>query len=740
MLVAREAGGDGAARRREDGQSLMRSRALWAVLAAVLCALVAHLTRIEHELEITYDGEAVVVSVPGQQARLEVGNLGLSRVSFVGHRSMMSETVLCRLAVAEPDGSEQEWFDGWTALLLTRPWAGTCLRSPAPEFQPSFGDWTMDVMHGEPVPIPGGFVLPPRFTLRARVVGRGNAVLRLEGDATIAVWIRDGFIDNDLGILKEHGPSVGDARPEPIAVNVRNLLGQVAEVGLVAALLVLGVSVARRDAPGSAPAALHDSRFWAVVAILAVVHGLGCIVFARGILGGVPHIPDSAYYLRQARAIALAGSTTLVQPFSQDLEASIAPPFSQRGDGTLRLGHYERGWALLLAPLARIGAPYLLNGLLSAGVLALIALLGRRLLGDIAALGGAALWAVSPLSIIMAGDLMNHTATAFFLLSAAALAISARRPIWFVLAGVLFGWALWLRLLTSLVLAVPLGVMAWSARRGRGRVVLQVACFALGVAVMGAVMLADNASTTGDPLAFPRQVYHGLDLGPHRLPEGLKWADSTLASLPPILFGLPWPHLIPALALAALLLSPGRTSLALATAVPALFAAYACSNAVGLHGYGPRFYFEAVPLLFLLVAEGARLIVSRLPARARPLVVAAAATAFAWNVGALVTVLPRYEDYNVLRNEPARQAAALPRGSWLLVDEGSWELYEEFAAVFDPTFTELVVVRETAAATPERLRRERPGWRVFRMIDKAASIVPVRTEQPQPDTQGHELQ
>ncbi len=692
-------------------------------MAVVACAVVAHVGRIENRLEVVYDGGVVTASSAGRSARLEVGERRFAGVAFEGHRSMMSETVLCRLAVQPAGGEELVVVDGWTVHLLGRPRAGTCLRSSHPWFDPSFGDWTMDFRSGTPVTVAGLGELRAPFTLLLRTVGRGTTVLRLEGEPVVRAIIRDGYLDNDLGLELEHSHGVGTDRPVPPWENVRRIAGQAAEIGLLAALVVLAAVLLPRA--GADREATSGGRHWWVpvaVAGLAVTHAALCLVFARDVLGGVPHIPDSAYYLRQARAIAATGSTTLALPFDGDVAEAVAPPLTQVAPGEVRLGYYERGWALLLAAFASLDRPHLLNPLLSAVALGLLAALARRLFDDGVAMVCAVLWAASPFTIIMAGDQMNHTATACLLL-AALLAAAGTHSGWLLLSGVLLGVAAWVRLLTTLVLAVPAAAVVQALRAGRRWTAGQVAALVLGGGVMAVVILLDNAGTTGNPLRFPRQVYHGLSLGIENLAAGMENADSTLAGLPPILWGGAVPHLLAALALAGAILAPWRRGLPLAAAPLAVVAAYAFTNAGGLHGYGPRFYFEAVPFLFLLAALGATALARGRDTIGRRAALVAGGALLAANVHALATVLPRYEDYNLLREAPARAVAALPRGSWLLVDANSWEQYDELAAVFDPTFEDLVVVREAPGITAERLALLRPDWAIYRGAANRVEVV-----------------
>ncbi len=702
----------------------MRWRVIAAAAAALGCAVGAQLGRIENRLEVSYDGAFVTAASASSAARLAVGERQFTGVSFAGHRSMVSETVLCRLSLQAATGQERVVVSGWVLQLLGRVWAGNCLRSAAPGFAPSFGDWTMDSGAGETLTLSGVGELPAPFTIRAETTGRGATVLQLDGERVVRVAIRDGFIDNDLSIELEGGDGVGRDRQMPPGENLRRIAGQLAEVGVVAALLMLAASLwSGSDGGGEARAPAARCLWWAVaVGVLALVHGGTCLLFARDVLGGVPHIPDSAYYVRQARAIAATRGTTLALPFDGDVADAVTPPFAQSDSGEVRLGFYERGWALLLAPFAAVDRAYLLNPLLSAVALVLLSVLARRLFDENVALVAAVFWAASPFSIIMAGDQMNHTGTACLLL-AATLAAAGKRRGWLLVGGVFLGLAAWVRLLTTAALAAPAAAVVQQLRKGRRWSGSEVGALLCGAGIVAGVIVLDNLATTGHPLHFPRQVYHGLGFGSANLPVGLENADSMLAGLFPIVWGGPWPHLFLALALAGALLAPWRRSLALAAAPVSLVTAYAFTNAGGLHGYGPRFYFEAMPWVCILAALAATALAQRRTALGRSGIVAAGGVLLILDVFALAAVLPRYQDYNGMREAPAQAAAVLPRGTWLLVPASAWQRYEELATVFDPTFDELVVVRELPGITPLRLALLRPGWAVYRGTESGVNVV-----------------
>jgi hypothetical protein len=139
----------------------------------------------------------------------------------------------------------------------------------------------------------------------------------------------------------------------------------------------------------------------------------------------------------------------------------------------------------------------------------------------------------------------------------------------------------------------------------------------LGAGLAGAVgtlpLLWTNLALTGSALHLPYTLAKGTMYGLVNLPFGLRNLDAVLASTVPALFGWGWGSswvwLFQALPLAFawipfLLRRAGRAELLLLAVVACLAAAHLGTRAHGLHGFGPRYYFDAFFALYLLTARG----------------------------------------------------------------------------------------------------------------------------------------
>ncbi|HMN61650.1 MAG TPA: glycosyltransferase family 39 protein, partial [Anaerolinea sp.] len=134
-----------------------------------------------------------------------------------------------------------------------------------------------------------------------------------------------------------------------------------------------------------------------------------CVLLAAAVTWGVydaiPHLEDEHAQLFQARVFASGHITAPLE--GPALSFSI--PFT-----LVRGGHvfskYPPGFALLLAPGALLGQPWLVNVLMAAlGVLGVYAL-GRDLFGEPEGLLAAGLGMISPMFVMLAGTLLPHTA------------------------------------------------------------------------------------------------------------------------------------------------------------------------------------------------------------------------------------------------------------------------------------------------------------------------------------------
>jgi hypothetical protein len=126
-------------------------------------------------------------------------------------------------------------------------------------------------------------------------------------------------------------------------------------------------------------------------------------------------------------------------------------------------------------------------------------------------------------------------------------------------------------------------------------------------------VLLQNAAITGGALSFPYSLARGTMYGLDNLAFGLQNMDALLATTIPALYGwgwgFAWGWLFQALPLAFasvpfLLRRAGREDLLLAACFAGLALVHLGTKANGLHGFGPRYYFDGFFCLHLLTARG----------------------------------------------------------------------------------------------------------------------------------------
>ncbi len=661
----------------------------WAAAACLLWSL-AGLASLRTEVEITSDGSRVRFMVAGTTVEVP---------AFV--------RVVERLAIVATDSSERPGGRSIQVLRDGKP----LLEDPLP--------YRFDLPRGKVAPLGDWFTdrnvrphevyereveLSGDFTVRASITGRslGWLTVRLEGHPTLAFRLRRGLINNDLAIEDRHGTTLVQ----------RSILPRPAERGLAAAatllrtlaaacvLIAVGLLVAAvgaRHAPvaggeGDHPRSAPIAAWVAPVLLGTAAAGLSAWT-AGAVLEGTPHVPDEVTYLLQASWL-LSGRLTQEMPLIWE---HLQVPFTVfLGDRWI--AQYPVVWPALLALGVAVRLPWLVAPLLGGLYTALLVLLGRELYGRRVGWVAGILSLVSPMATLMFASQMSHALGATLVVLFLWLHAKGRRRSSLPLAvasGAVLGLAFGVRPLTALALAAPVGLVLASdvvRCRPRARPLLVLGCVVAGGLAGTVPTLVANLAVTGDPLTFPYQlVYHGV-YGAANLPHGLANLDALLASTLPALYGWGWPlrldwlFLPLALAFAWLpfLLRRARGGdLLLAGCFAAVVAVHLGSAWNGLHGYGPRYYFEAFSCLYLLTARGFAEL-ARLPAgpRSGPAPSTRAAAAFAvtlfvaLNLVAAATMPRRlglYRTYNYLDGTLMRavREMGIDRGL-ILIDTTYW--------------------------------------------------------------------
>lgn len=358
------------------------------------------------------------------------------------------------------------------------------------------------------------------------------------------------------------------------------------------------------------------SRADRIALFLSLIATLVAYVISERIFEQIPHLEDEMAYVWQAQVLA-RGHLTVPSPPEPK---SFLVPFVVDYEGR-RFGKYPPGWPAVLAIGELLDLRAWINPLLSGLAIWLIYRLARKLLGETVGLLAAGLTITSPLFLINSGMLLSHplglALTAGFCLAwldSFAEPICSRSWLSTLIGAGCLGWLAVSRPWTAVAVAFPFILHGlylfvrsdWAIRK-------RLLGFVLVALVISALVPAWQKAVTGDFTLNPYTLwweYDKIGFGPgfghadggHTLERAL---INTRANLDAGLFDfLGWgPFMFPFLLAGLIALRRNGRAWLAASIFPSLVTFY-MAYWVSIWVTGPRYYYEGLPGLMLVIAAG----------------------------------------------------------------------------------------------------------------------------------------
>ncbi len=439
-----------------------------------------------------------------------------------------------------------------------------------------------------------GVLLLAVFTPFLDGVGR---ILALAGAAAAALGVVG--LNRDLYSFFRRARGAGFAAGAALAHAAYFLYSSATFVLYGGALALIG---ARRRS--GAPPLLARSPRLALLAVLGV-NAVLTLYTAVWTLRVYPNAGDEYAYLVSAELFSY-GRLSVPSPFLP----RFFDHFHVINDGQF-YGKYPPGWPAVLTLGVLAQAPWIINPILSVLTLLLVYAIARRHFP-----GATSTWVLllllgNAFFIFNSASHFSHTSCLFFVTLSHFGFLnwtdnpSSRRDAF--VAGLGAGMAVLIRPFTAVLLLLPAGIamiaLAWKRKRWNS---LLAAAAPLVAAAL--IFLLYNWSLTGDPLQLPFTKYAAVDRP--RVPasgqEALRGL-STFVGLRAAQLAWPW---LPLCWLPVLLVfihrSTGgnRKALLLLASTALLFVGYGFYPFTGGIGYGPRYCYEVVGGLALLMGFG----------------------------------------------------------------------------------------------------------------------------------------
>ncbi len=358
------------------------------------------------------------------------------------------------------------------------------------------------------------------------------------------------------------------------------------------------------------------SRANRIALLFSLIAVLTAYVISERIFEQIPHLEDEMAYVWQAQALA-RGHLTVPSPPEPK---SFLVPFVVDYEGR-RFGKYPPGWPAVLVIGELLVLRAWINPLLSGLGIWLIYQLGKKVMGETVGLITAGLTITSPLFLMNSGMLLSHplglVLTAGFCLAwlHAFCEPDHPRP-WLpalISAGCL-GWLAVTRPWTAVAVAFPFilhGLYLFG--RGSREIRKRLLGFILVALAISALVPAWQQAVTGDFTVNPYTLwweYDKVGFGPgfghaeggHTLERA--WIN-TRANLKAGLFDfLGWgPFMLPFLLAGVIAMRRNGRALLVVSVIASLVIFY-MAYWVSIWVTGPRYYYEGLPGLMLVIAAG----------------------------------------------------------------------------------------------------------------------------------------
>lgn len=353
-----------------------------------------------------------------------------------------------------------------------------------------------------------------------------------------------------------------------------------------------------------------------ILCLAAVLIG---VAVSWGVFDAVPHLEDEHAYYFQAKLFANGQVTRELLPSPP----SFGLPFVVEYNGR-QFSKYTPGFSLVLALGVLLRLPWIINPLLAGAAIFAVFLLARDLFDERNGLLAAALGVISPMYMLLAGSLLSHTLSLVLLTYFAWSFLRlhrvdpAERMRYAILCGLLMGLTIATRPWTAVAVGLPFVTYALVCFFRSPRLYLKpyVAALLLAVILASLVPLY-NYLTTGNPLLNTYTLiweYDRVGFGPEFGPNGYNlqklWINLKGDFTDLLSFNLGWP-VISGISLSAIfillgIVLPERKKIEACLLIPPaiLITAYTAYWASSGGAYGPRYYAEALPFLWILAARG----------------------------------------------------------------------------------------------------------------------------------------
>ncbi|HMO01815.1 MAG TPA: hypothetical protein PKD37_02190 [Oligoflexia bacterium] len=640
----------------------------------------SQLTRFSNTFRITVKENKAFFSLHQEEISEQIKIEKIKSIKAVLQNSMIHTAAVRSLKINQ----EYFWKPTLSFYLFGRDLFGNLKSVNTQSFFKSFGDWTHDRFRDQSIKIADTTLTPP-FTIDIEILGRGEHSIILEDTSgkLVAFNGSDGFIDNSIGICVDNQCFYGTYTNETRETNILRIFNFFIELALVGYLLFLiSKFFLKFQNPKKSQSGYRISNLYLAIAIISISHFCLCLWFNKEILGGIPHIPDSAIYYRQA--ILLADGRYLADlPPTQPHQAFLSNSSILRENG-IEYRHANLFWPLILAPFVKFNLAFIMPPLLSTLNVWLIFLLVKYFFNSQTAILSSLFYGLSPFSIIMAGDYMQHMPTLTLFLGGILFFLLAEQKAYFgIISGFLLAYSFGIRQLTVTALLIPFAPLLAANIKIFSRQILWALTGALPVSIL---FLYNNYLITGSSLKPIHSYLHALTISVSNLNFGLNQIDSHLAYLQSILWGGELSLLFWGAIFAGLFFSTDFKKLFLAIVFLSLSAGYSLLNTSGLHGYGPRFLFEGLPALFILAGCCFEKLLSEKILWKKSLVIIFLSLLVISNVVSLIKTLPLYRGYNQINEKKFLELKTFPEKTLFVTQTNNWNGMELGAAIFDPEF------------------------------------------------------